>query len=127
MHCVERDNSLLVVSWVHHFLILFGVQFNICYVFSNHFEVIRGHPILFFSFLISSLNHAVELNKQFSCTLPLTNKTNKQVTFKFKVNESFLCILRQNKLCNVYVGTGLVQHRSTVGAVNFNICYLDHQ
>ncbi|KAL5673894.1 hypothetical protein ACJX0J_018200, partial [Zea mays] len=26
----------------------------------------------------------VELNKQISCTLPLTNKTNKQVTFKFK-------------------------------------------
>jgi Ran GTPase-activating protein 1 len=25
------------------------------------------------------------------------------------------------------VGTELVHHRSTVGAVNFNICYLDHQ
>ena len=31
-----------------------------------------------------SPKHAVELNKQISCTLQLTNKTDKQVAFKVK-------------------------------------------
>jgi hypothetical protein len=45
-----------------------------------------SRPVLFIPFLISfsSLNHAVELNKQISCTLQLTNKTDKQVAFKVK-------------------------------------------
>jgi len=35
-------------------------------------------------YFFSSLNHAVELNKQISCKLQLTNKTDKQVAFKVK-------------------------------------------
>lgn len=39
-----------------------------------------------FSTLVLSLKHAVELNKQISCSLQLTNKTDEQIAFK--VNKS---------------------------------------
>ena len=94
------DNFLRAVSRVHFFY-PFWVHFDDFSLVSSHFEVTRGRPVLFLcsltSSLFCSLCHAVELNKQISCTLQLTNKTDKQVAFK--VNESFLSIFGHKKLC----------------------------
>lgn len=80
MRSVERpfDNLLLAVSRVHHLFILSRVSFR------HVFSVVPSCIVHSFPDFLSSLNHAVELNKQISCTLQLTNKTDKQVTFKVK-------------------------------------------
>ncbi|KAG2582193.1 hypothetical protein PVAP13_6KG092000, partial [Panicum virgatum] len=56
-----------------------------------------------------SLNHAVELNKQISCKLQLTNKTDKQVAFKVKTTSPKKYCVRPNN--------GIVAPRSTADVV----------
>jgi len=66
----------------------FWVDFDVSSSICLHFEV-NPRSSCTICFLMSlyfflSPKHAVELNKQISCTLQLTNKTDKQVAFKVK-------------------------------------------